>query len=152
MHITLFDIAQRFSGMREIEGEMNNPAILSMLQLDMRWPDSDEVPWCSGFANYCAWLLRLPRSKSLRARSWLTVGHPVTLEQAVVGFDVVVLSRGASPPGPEVLDAPGHVGVFAGLEVPRVYLLGGNQNNEVNVSPYALDRVLGVRRLRVETT
>ena len=94
MRVSLFDIAQRFVGIREIPGRQDNPQILAMLRLDQAWPSGDEVPWCSAFVNYCAWLLRLPRSKSLAARSWLNVGVPVPLTAATPGFDVVVLWRG----------------------------------------------------------
>jgi hypothetical protein len=105
------------------------------------------VPWCSAFTNYICWLLRLPRSHNLRARSWLAVGVPVTLTQAQVGFDVVILRRGVDSPGPEVIDAPGHVAFFAALEGGDVLLLGGNQGDAVNVLRFPIDKVLGVRRL-----
>jgi len=148
MNVTAYDIAQRFIGVEEIEGAVSNPMILAMLRLDNKWPAGDEVPWCSAFCNWIAWLLRLPRSKSLAARSWLRVGKPIPLAQAELGFDVVILSRGSgSQPGPEVIAAPGHVGFYAGTEGGRVLLLAGNQGDMVNVSPFATNRVLGVRRL-----
>ena len=151
--ITAYDLAERFVGVSEIPGSQDNPQLLAMLRLDGSWPEHDEVPWCSAFTNYVCWLLRLPRSKSLRARSWLTVGRPIELCHARPGFDVVVLSRGSNAPGPEVLDAPGHVGFFARLDSVRaqhVELLGGNQSDSVRVSRYPAKRVLGVRRLREE--
>lgn len=121
--------------------------VLSMLRLDNSWPEEDAVPWCSAFANYVAWLLRLPRSKSLRARSWLLVGQSVE-EAPEVGFDVVILKRGGGDqPGPEVIEAQGHVGFYAGRENGRVLVLGGNQGDEVNIRAYDPDRVLGIRRL-----
>jgi uncharacterized protein (TIGR02594 family) len=146
MEISLFDIAQRFVGTEEVPGVASNPLILAMLQLDYKDTANDEVPWCSAFVNFCAWLLRLPRSKSLAARSWLTVGTPVTWNEARVGYDVVVLARGDDPPGAEVLNAPGHVGVFAGLGN-DIYVLGGNQGDAVSVAGFPVGRVLGVRRL-----
>ena len=69
-----FHMAQRFVGIKEAAGAASNAHILAMLHLDQKWPKGDDVPWCSAFMNYIGWLLRLPRSKSLRARSWLTVG------------------------------------------------------------------------------
>lgn len=148
--ITAFEVAQRFVGIREIPGRDNNNQILAMLKLDDPWPSGDEVPWCSAFVNYIAWLLRLPRSKSLRARSWLTIGLSVELADAEVGFDVVVLKRdGDDQPGPEVLDAGGHVGFFAGTDENQILVLGGNQSDSVKVSPYPKSRLLGIRRLRL---
>jgi uncharacterized protein (TIGR02594 family) len=108
----------------------------------------DETPWCSAFVNGIAWELRLPRSKSARARSWLNVGVPVWINEARPGSDVVVLKRGTGiQPGPEVIEAPGHVGFFAGLQDSRVLVLGGNQGNQVTIASFHLDRLLGIRRL-----
>jgi uncharacterized protein (TIGR02594 family) len=119
-----------------------------MLRLDEKWPEGDDVPWCSAFMNYIAWLLRLPRSKSLQARSWLAVGRPVNVEEAEAGFDVVILKRGeGQQPGPDVLNAPGHVGLFAGREADVVLLLAGNQSDAVNVQRFSASQILGIRRL-----
>ncbi len=60
----------------------------------------------------------------------------------------MILKRGGGKqPGPDVIKAPGHVGFFAGVEEKSVLVLGGNQSDEVNVSPFPVARVLGVRRL-----
>jgi len=147
MNITAFDIAQRFTGMKEVGGSVDNPQIMAMLKLDNDWPEADEVPWCSAFANYICWLLRLPRSKNLRARSWLQVGKGIHIEDAEPG-DIIVLQRGGGrQPGPEVLEAPGHVGFYAGRFGDFIEVLGGNQSDTVKVSRYPSARLLGVRRL-----
>lgn len=148
MQITAFGLAERFVGVRETAGLASTPLIVAMLRLDQAWPGGDDVAWCSAFVNWIAWLLRLPRSKSLAARSWLTVGRLVALEHARPGFDVVILTRGAEPqPGPHVVDAPGHVGFFAGFESGYVWILGGNQGDAVSLARFPSGRVLGVRRL-----
>jgi uncharacterized protein (TIGR02594 family) len=148
IEITAFELAQRYVGIKEIPGQVSNPVILAMLKLDQKWPNDDKVPWCSGFMNWIAWHLRLPRSKSLLARSWLEVGRVVDINEAEVGFDVVILKRGSgNQPGPENTTAPGHVGFFAGWEGTRISLLGGNQSDSVNITPYNSGRILGVRRL-----
>jgi uncharacterized protein (TIGR02594 family) len=148
VNINAFDLAQRFIGMSEIPGTEDNPHILAMLRLDNKWPENDEVPWCSGFTNYITWLLRLPRSKSLLARSWLNVGYGIPLEMAKVGFDVVVLQRGTGEqPGPENTTASGHVGFYAGHDESTVELLAGNQGNSVTVQRFDRARILGIRRL-----
>lgn len=155
--VTPYTLAARFVGMEEVEGTVSNPAILAMLRLDARWPTGDDVPWCSAFVNAVAWLLDMPRSKSLAARSWLRIGTPVSLEDARPGFDVVVLKRGGGhQPGPEVIEgATGHVGFFAGqtftsLQAPgahRIKVLGGNQGDSVSVAEFPANQVLGIRRL-----
>ncbi len=147
MNITAFDIAQRFVGIKEVGGSVDNPQIMAMLNLDMSWPENDEVPWCSAFTNYVCWLLRLPRSKNLRARSWLEVGKGIPLDTAEAG-DIIVLKRGkGEQPGPEVLKAPGHVGFYAGRFGEFIEVLGGNQSDTVKVSRYPIKNLLGVRRL-----
>ncbi len=72
----------------------------------------------------------------------------MSLDAAEVGFDVVVFKRGpGDQPGPEVIEAPGHVGFLAGQEEKHVLVLGGNQADSVCVSRYPATDVLGVRRL-----
>jgi len=141
----IFDIAERFSGMKELAGDTDNPQIMAFLQLDASWPEHDEVPWCSGFANFVAWICRAPRSKSLRARSWLEVGRKISIDQAEPG-DVVIFNRGGSP-DPTVNKSKGHVGFYAGHDDAIVEVLGGNQGNTVKVSRYKRDELLGVRRI-----
>lgn len=132
-----YDLAQRFVGVKETAGIHSTPLVLAMLRLDDGWPEDDEVPWCSAFTNFVCWLLRLPRSKSLAARSWLQVGRQVPLDEARPGDDVIVLSRGAG----------GHVGFYAGRDGDDVLILGGNQGDRVCIAPFPRARVLGVRRL-----
>ena len=143
-----YELAQRYVGVREVPGTASNPQILEMLRLDTNWPQDDSVAWCSAFVNYIAWMLRLPRSKSLMARSWLNVGEVIPLESAEPGFDIVILKRGSgNQPGPEVLDAPGHVGFYAGVDGTKVLVLGGNQSDSVSLAPYPKASILGIRRL-----
>lgn len=148
MNVTAYDVASRFIGLREIPGKDHNPHILAMLKLDDDWPESDEVSWCSAFTNYICWLLDLPRSKSLAARSWLNVGSPIPLPNARQG-DVLVFWRGVAPAPDEPLDkGPGHVGFFAGQDnATHVQVLGGNQADTVSIASYPRIRLLGVRRI-----
>lgn len=144
----LYTLAQRYVGMAlELPGaDKNHPLIQWWLSLCGFGLDSpDETAWCSAFLNGMAWELRLPRSKSAAARSWLTVGRPIELLEAQVG-DVVIFNRGGNP-NASVLDSPGHVGLFAGWDHENLLILGGNQGNNVGVSAFKIDDVLGVRRL-----
>ena len=148
LKVTAFNIGERFVGIQEVRGSVDNPQVMAMLRLDNRWPQHDETPWCSAYVNYVCWLLSLPRSKSLRARSWLGVGRSISVYEGRPEFDVVVLKRGrGKQPGPDVIKAPGHVGFYAGIEGTKVLVLGGNQGDEVNVRRYPISRVLGTRRL-----
>lgn len=139
IEITAFDLAKRFTGVKEVKGIVDNPQIMTMLQLDDDWPQHDEVPWCSGFANYVLWLLRLPRSHSLAAISWETVGRRITIEEAIVGFDLVVIKRGTG--------TQRHVTFFGGIVGERFIGLGGNQDNQVKISTYAISDITAVIRV-----
>ena len=93
--MTPYDLAMRFVGTKETSGVASNPLVLAMLTLDQAWPKDDAVPWCSAFMNFIAWMWRLPRSKSLAARSWLLVGTPVELVRyAPLGDPVEIKVRG----------------------------------------------------------
>lgn len=138
--VTAVSLAQRFLGVHEVLGSGSNPLVLAMLQLDTSWVEDDETPWCSAFVNAIAWLLNLQRSKSLAARSWLQIGSAIRLDEAVPGFDVVILSRGSSP-------SSGHVGFYMGHSASVVLMLGGNQGDSVSVAAFDKARVIGVRRL-----
>jgi uncharacterized protein (TIGR02594 family) len=152
--MTLFELGQRYAEARiqEQPNSQEHPLIqwwLSLCRMGLHAPD--ETPWCSAFVNGLCWELRLPRSRSASARSWLTVGQAVLLSQAAIG-DVVVLQRGhGSQPDASVLHAPGHVGLYAGRErrgaYDVVHVLGGNQGDTISVEPFDVKRVLGVRRL-----
>lgn len=154
-----FNLAQRFVGIRERSAfGKDHPFIVWCLE-GVGLPEGvqDEVPWCGAFASRIAWMLRLPRAKTARAREWLSVGVPLALTEARAENDVVILKRGGGDqPGPEVLEAPGHVGFFAGIErnplldrraLGFVLVLGGNQGDSVSIQRFPADRVLGVRRL-----
>jgi len=121
-----------------------------MLQLVTPSVQDDETPWCSAFANWIAWLLGCKRSNSLAARSWIKVGTEVWPGAARPGFHVVVLQRGVGQqPGPEVLNAPGHVGFFDGFDPDgqRVWLIGGNQGNAVSRAAFPRTRILAIREI-----
>ena len=142
MDITPYALAQRYVGIKELsEQGKDHPLVqwwLSLCGFSMDAPD--EVPWCSAFVNGIAWELRLPRSKSAAARSWLNVGVPILRGDVEVG-DVVILSRGTNP-------TQGHVAFFGGWsDTDMVQLLGGNQDNGVCVESFQIMRMLGIRRL-----
>ena len=146
--VTPFDLAQRLIGLKETFGKKSTPLIVAMCQLDARWVEDDETPWCSAFVNFLCFLLGVQRSRSLAARSWLLVGTSIPLTDAQRGYDVVVLSRGKDPQPPaSVINAPGHVGFYAGQTPTTVEILGGNQGDAVSVASFPKSRILSIRRL-----
>jgi uncharacterized protein (TIGR02594 family) len=141
MDITAIQVAKRFLGIKEIEGQKDNPFVvwcLSTCGLDT----SDETPWCSAFINAICFMLGLQRSNSAWARSWLDVGTPVPLEQAKSGFDICIFQMGTG--------TQGHVGFYVGLHEEDIMILGGNQSNSVSLKMYPKEILLGVRRLLEE--
>lgn len=140
--MTPFDLAQRFVGeVRELTGGEQHPFIQwCHLLCGLGSDQPDETPWCSSFVNAIAWQLRLPRSKSAAARSWLDIGEVIGPAFASVGYDVVILKRGTQ-------SWQGHVGFYAGATSTHVSVLGGNQGNTVSIAPFPLADVLGIRRL-----
>jgi uncharacterized protein (TIGR02594 family) len=136
------------AGVREIAGPGDNPRIVEYHQattLPSHLAEEDETAWCSSFVNFCVLKAQFPPTRSARARSWLRWGVAVSTAEIPLGA-IVILSRGRGvQPGPEVIDAQGHVGFYVGRADTRVMMLGGNQSNAVNISAYAADRLLGAR-------
>lgn len=142
-----YRLANKFIGVKETPGVASTPLVLAMLKLDASWVEDDETAWCSAFLNFVHWLADAPRSRSLAARSWLTIGQSVPLTDAQLG-DVVVLTRGeGKQPGPTVVAAPGHVGLYVSHDDTTVSLLGGNQGNMVSVAAFVKTRILSIRRM-----
>lgn len=133
-----FEIAKSLEGTKEIAGTKDNPKIMEMYaRLGHSWVEHDEVPWCAAFVGYCLEEGGYTSTRMLNARSYLEWGNRTDLALARPG-DVVVFSRGSSK-------WEGHVAFFVRQTPSKVFVLGGNQANAVNVRGYAKSRVLGVR-------
>lgn len=141
----LVQIAAGEIGVKEINGNEHNPRILEYQDMTGLSFGNDEVAWCSIFANWCALQAGLPRSNAANARSWLKVGRKTSFP---VPGDVVVIWR-ESPSSWK-----GHVGLFMGFnhDGSEVFILGGNQNDEVNIQQFDIGRVLQYRRLKAESS
>lgn len=128
-------------GEKEISGPEHNPTIVGYAKkAGFDWVNDDETPWCSIFVQYCAVQNNLKGTNKLTARSWLLAGKQTTNPEP---GDIVVFWR-------ENIDSwKGHVGFFLGFsnDGKRVYCLGGNQGNQVSITSYPTDKVLGYRRL-----
>ena len=117
--------------------EGDNPRVLSYYREAGVPQPHDEVPWCAAFVGAVLARCGLQGSGSLLARSYSRWGRAVTIEDARPG-DVVVLARGKP--------WQGHVGFWDRREGDKVYLLGGNQSNQVKRSAYPVSRIVAVRR------
>ena len=136
-------------GIKEMAGALHDPRILEYHATTTLKATTDEVAWCAAFVGWALKEAGLKGTRSAAARSYLQWGVGVSPVYPPVGA-VVVLKRGGSiQPGPEVLEAPGHVGFFWCHDTPgHIVLLGGNQNNEVSLATFPVHRILGVRWLK----
>jgi uncharacterized protein (TIGR02594 family) len=134
-------VAMAELGQKEIRGPENNPSIVNYAkETDFDWVNDDETPWCSIFINWCCKKSGLKGSGKANARSWMLTGSATSNPEP---GDTVVFWR-------EKIDSwKGHVGIFLGFskDTKRVYCLGGNQGNQVSISAYPVETVLGYRRL-----
>jgi uncharacterized protein (TIGR02594 family) len=133
-------------GTTEIAGPVDhNPRILQYFKATTYHAMADEVPWCAAFVCWCLEAAGVASTKSARARDFLRWG--VAIGDPAPEGAIVVLRRGSGKgsAGPEVIEAPGHVGFALWSDDDHVRLLGGNQGNRVSVQAYPRDRVLGFR-------
>lgn len=141
----LLKCALRYYGLHETRGEHNDHEIIRMIRRyfpDVR--DDSTIGWCSIFVDHVAKMTGYESSNSAMARSWLKVGTPVDQSNRQTG-DIVVLWRNSPT------DTAGHVGIYINdrdSDGKMIRVLGGNQNNSVNISGYPTARILGFRRLR----
>lgn len=133
------EIALSQIGIKEITGRRHNPEVLKYFsEIGHTWVKNDETAWCSAFVNWVCMKAGLDRSKKLNARSWLSVGNVITKPRL---GDVVIFWRESRT------SWKGHVAFFI-RETPNwIYVLGGNQNNQVKISAYPKHRLLEYRRL-----
>lgn len=142
--------ARHWLGVSELAGSLaHNGTIVAWLRAVSPAVTADEVSWCSAFACNVARVRDLPNPNSLRARSWLRVGEKVADYGAAQPGDVVVF-RQPGGPGPDVLDAPGHVAFLCepiDLASGLVRVCGGNQGDKVSEMKFRLENVIGIRRI-----
>jgi uncharacterized protein (TIGR02594 family) len=123
----------------EIIGAQNNPKILEYSkEIGATWVTNDETPWCAIFIQWCLKQAKKQYSYHANARHFLNYG--IKTDRPELG-DIVVLWR----------DSPtattGHVGFFIKENEKTVWLLGGNQNNKVNITPFSKSQVLDYRKI-----
>lgn len=138
--IEMYLKASEFYGLEEVPGGEHNQIILDWFaDIGFTWVKNDETAWCSCFINWVALKCGCERSFKLDARSWLKIGKDVLVPK--LGH-VVVLWR------EKKTGWKGHVGLFAGKNPNGdIYVLGGNQNNKVNIKLYNKYKLLGYRKL-----
>jgi len=132
------EIAFKEYGVKEIVGQKDNLEILKYFD-EIGFNASklkDETAWCSAFVNWVLKTSDAPYTGKLNARSWLKIGMETNRPQM---GDVVIFWRGSKK------SWKGHVGFFINAIDDKIFVLGGNQNNQVKISSYPKERLLGYR-------
>lgn len=125
-------IARAELGVSEIVGSRHNPRIIEYHAATDGAFETDEIPWCSSFANWCVQHAGLRGTRSALARSWLRYGIPCGRPPRY--GDILIFERGAPPSG--------HVAFCVMFSDGLIWHLGGNQSNAVTVSTTAAGRLI----------
>ena len=122
----------------EIVGPQNNPKIVAFAkEIGATWVSNDETAWCAIFVQWCLKQASLKYSYHANARYFLNYGEHTDDPQM---GDLVVLWRGSKD------STLGHVGFFVKRDQNSVWILGGNQNNKVNITQFNITQVLEYRK------
>jgi uncharacterized protein (TIGR02594 family) len=121
----------------EIPGPEANDRILKYLESTTLPPDyksKDDTDWCAAFVNWCFEECGITVKGFYAAKSWLDWGDRISTPRRGC---VTVFRRGKG--------YTGHVGFYIG-EGPgkrTIAVLGGNQDNKINIKPYLRKNLLG---------
>ncbi|MCK5606612.1 TIGR02594 family protein [Candidatus Pacearchaeota archaeon] len=120
---------------KEIKGKNHNPRILQYHNSTNLRASTDEIPWCSSYANFVVIKCGVEGTKSAMARSFETWGDP--LAKPIPGC-VVVLKR-----GPDT--TKGHVNFYLYETKKYIYCIGGNQGDAVSIARFPKSSVVCYR-------
>ena len=132
--------ARQYIGLQEVKGTKHNPTIIQMLnemgsfsnEAKVWWRD-DDTPWCGLFVGYVLGKSdRFVVKEWYRAKEWAS---PLMTKLSTPAYgSIAVLSR----------QGGGHVGFVVGTDAQgNIMLLGGNQGDKVQISPFKPDRIEG---------
>lgn len=135
MNPSWLNVARLHIGTKEIPGPKHSPIILGWLERLKAWWRDDETPWCGVFVAHCMQEAGIPIPKLyMRASEWATWGVNLRKERLAPGAVLVFARKGG-----------GHVGFYVGEDDNYYFVLGGNQNNSVNIHKIAKSRLLASR-------
>jgi uncharacterized protein (TIGR02594 family) len=126
-------------GVREIPGAPSNPVILGWAkELGIQGYTNDGTPWCALAVSH--WVHQAgyqPAKKPLWALDYATWGNPA--DKPSLG-DILVFKRKTAT------GVAGHVGLYVGETSTHFHVLGGNQDDQVCISPVAKGKLVAARR------
>lgn len=117
-------------GVVEGAGAKNNPTVVGYYaESGNAGIKSDDVAWCAAFVGAMLKRAGIKGSGSLAARSYETWGEPVPKAAPLYGCIGVKKRVGGAA-------WQGHVGYVVAANATHVWLLGGNQNDAVNIARF----------------
>lgn len=129
-------VARRELGVKERLGAGDNPQILRYHATTRLRATKDVVPWC---AAYVCWVLEqcgFTSTRSAAAASYRTYGQRCELKPGAI----VVFGKADPDAG-----GTGHVAFFVREDGDYVWVLGGNQANQVSIAKRPKSRIVAVR-------
>lgn len=125
-------------GQTETIGSQHNPRIIEYFKaVGHSWVQDDETAWCAAAVGWVLETNGYKSTRKLNAKSYLAYGIEAT--EPMPG-DLAIFTRG-NPSSPF-----GHVAFYLGQLNGLVHVLGGNQNNQWNVTAYDQRRLISTRR------
>lgn len=134
------EIAEREIGQKEKPGpDQDNPRIVEYHRAseNLLHPlyTHDHIAWCSSFVNWCMREVGIQGTKHALAFSWRNWGIPLSQPK----FGCVVVLKGYK--------GQGHVGFFHHSKGNDRFILGGNQNDAVNIKAFPKSEIIEYRWL-----
>jgi uncharacterized protein (TIGR02594 family) len=124
------EIAEKEIGQTEIPGIKHNPRIIEYHSKTTLKASTDEVAWCSAFANWVMEKAGIIGTQNARALSWKSWGKRI--DKAVYGC-LAVFDYGGGK---------GHVGFVVGKKDDRLLVLGGNQGDKVQITKFKTGKIV----------
>lgn len=127
------EVARKYEGEKEVKGTRSNDRILGWIRNEGRgkWAKDDATPWCGAFMAAVfteSGLSSIVPDEPLVAMNWKAAGVP--LDGPKIGAIVVVPRY--DPKNPKAA----HVATVVDFNEHTLWLLGGNQKDEVNVGTF----------------
>ena len=120
-------IALKEVGVKEIAGGVHNLRVLEYQATTSGKYTDDETPWCGAFISWVMKQAGIKHNIKIpeRAKEWANFGYKV--DEPELG-SIAIKSRVGG----------GHVCIVVGQRADgKLYCIGGNQNNQVNIAVYA---------------
>ena len=132
--IIVLDGHHRLELLMERVGPKHEPRIIEYHQTCSLKAKDDETPWCSAFVNWVMSQAGYVGTDNAAAASWRQWGEELPEGGQRLGCIVVMTRTGGN-----------HVGFYLDEDDAGVYIMGGNQANQVCIRRYAWEAVTNFR-------